>query len=168
MAQQQEPGGAQPVQFMTVWEQSQGAYSIQVPQGWQYAVTLQLQPDGNAIAFWQMRDPSGTVNIANTGASYRFQEPQGIFSGPMQPGSSVLPYMPAQVFIQQALLPQLAPLFPSMQVEQIMDQPDLLPCLARELSTLGLNPAQTQFSIASLQITVALQNASARKKMYGM
>ncbi|HEY6541115.1 MAG TPA: hypothetical protein VIZ18_09265 [Ktedonobacteraceae bacterium] len=166
MAQQQEPERAQPVQFMPVREQSQGAYSIQVPQGWQYTTTLHLYPDGNAVSVWQMRDPSGAVSIANNGVAYSFQEPPGTFSGQMQPGRFVLPYMPAQVFIQQGLLPQFAQLFPTMQVEQIMDQPDLLSCLARECSTLGIDPAQAQLSIASLQMTVMLQNQSFRQKLY--
>src|SRR5579859_3492729 len=165
MAQQQEPESAQQVQFMPVREQSQSAYSIQVPQGWQYTAALQLLPDGNAVSVWQMRDPSGAVSIANNGVTYRFQEPSA-FSGPVQPGRFVLAYMPAQAFIQQGLLPQFAQLFPTMQVEQIMDQPDLLPCLARELSTLDLNPAQVQFSIASLQMTITLQNQSFRQKLY--
>jgi len=46
----EQPSKAQALQFVRVQEQSQGAYSIQIPKGWQYSATIQQYPDGNAVS----------------------------------------------------------------------------------------------------------------------
>ena len=157
---------AQPLQLMYVSEQSQGAYSIQVPKGWQYSATIQQYPDGNAVSIWQMQDPTGTVHISSPGTIYSFQEPIAAFSGQMLPNRRMMKYMTAKGFIQYGLLSQLRFMYPSMQIEQVTEHPERIADMMQAYSSAGQNPAQAQFSIASVQFTFTRDGKQYRQEMY--
>ena len=164
--QQPQQTKAQPIQFMRVHEQSQGAYSIQIPQGWHYSATLQQYPDGNAVSIWQTQDPSGTVHISSPGTIYSFQEPIGAFFGQMLPSRRLLKFMNAKDFIQSGLLSQLRFTYPSMQVEQVSEHPERIADMIQAYASAGQNPAQAQFSIASIQFTFTRDGNRYRQEMY--
>src|SRR5579864_7486318 len=85
----------EPLKLIRVHEQSQGAYSILIPQGWRYAASIQLYPDGNAVSTWQVRDPSGTITLSCPGTTFSFQEPIMALFGQILPGRRPMQYMPA-------------------------------------------------------------------------
>lgn len=157
---------AQPLQFVRVREQSQGAYSIQIPKGWQYSATIQLYPDGNAVSVWQTQDPSHTVHISSPGTFYNFQEPVVAFTGQMLPNYRMMSYMPAKAFIQRGLLSQLRLMYPSMQVEHITEHPECITDMVHAYASTGQNPALAQFSIASVQFTFTRDGKQYRQEMY--
>lgn len=156
----------EPLQLVRVGEQSQGAYSILVPKGWQYAASIQLYPDGNAVSAWQVRDPSGTVTLSCPGTIFSFQEPMMAFFGQMLPNRRLMQYMPTQTFVQRFLLPQLRATCPQMQVERIVEHPELIADMRQQYSTTGQNPAQAQFGIASIQFTFLNQGQNYRQEVY--
>lgn len=162
----QQDTGAQAPKLVRIQEQNQGAYSIQIPKGWHYAASIQLYPDGNAVSHWQTQDPSGKVSISCPGTMYSFQEPVAAFFGPMFPNRRPMQYMPAQAFIQRCLLPQLRASYPAMQVEQVADRPELMAEMIRLYKSTGQNPAQAQFSVASVRFTFTQQGQSYRQEMY--
>ncbi len=156
----------EPLQFARMREQSQEAYSILVPKGWQYATSIQLYPDGNAVSVWQVRDPSGTVTLSCPGTIFSFQEPMMALLGQMLPNRRPMQYMPTQAFVQRFLLPQLRTIYPQMQVERIVAHPELIDDIRQLYSTTGQNPAQAQFDIASIQFTFMKQGQNYRQINY--
>ena len=153
----------EPLQFMRVREQSHGAYSILVPKGWQYAASIQLYPDGNAVSVWQVCDPSGTVTLSCPGTIFSFQEPMMSLFGQMLPNRRPMQCIPAQIFVQRFLLPQLHITYPQMQTERIVAHPELIDYIRQLYSTTGQNPAQAQFDIASIQFTFMKQDQNYRQ-----
>jgi len=97
---------------------------------------------------------------------YGFQEPAAVFSGQMFPNRRMMKYMSAKDFMQYGLLSQLRFMYPNMQVEQITDHPELIADMMRAYSTAGQNPAQAQFSIASIQFAFARNGKQYRQEMY--
>lgn len=157
---------AEPLQLMRVREQSQGAYSMLVPKGWQYTASIQLYPDGNAISVWQVCNPSATVTLSCPGTNFSFQEPMMALFGQMLPNRRPMQYMPTQTFVQRFLLPQLCAIYPQMQVERIVGHPELRDAIRQLYSTTGQNPAQAQFDIASIQFTFMKQGQNYRQINY--
>lgn len=153
-------------QLVRVREQSQGAYSILMPKGWQYSASIQLYPDGNAVSVWQTHDSSGLVTLSCPGTVFSFQEPMMMFLGHMLPNRRPLAYMPARTCIQRVLLPQLQATYPHMRVEHIVEHPELIPYIRQQYSKTGQNPAQAQFGIASIQFTYTKHGQNYRQVMY--
>lgn len=152
-------------QFTRIQEQSQSAYSILVPKGWHYAAHITRYPDGNAIQNWQVRNPAGSVTVSCPGTNFSFQEPtMPLFGGPF-PGRRPMPYVPAHIFIQNTLLPQLRASTPHMQVERITPHPELIEELRRRYSSTGQDPTQVQFDIASIQVQFMQQGRSFRQSL---
>jgi len=75
-------------------------------------------------------------------------------------------YMPAPLFIQQAIIPHLHRQNPTMRVERITDHPELIAEAVKQYRALGENPAMAKFSIASVQFVFNKQGKTFRQRSY--
>lgn len=166
---EQSQNAAAPIEslnFVRFQEQNEGAYTLNVPQGWQTTAVIQHYPDSSAIPIWEVHDPSVEVSFAAPGIHHSFQEPSPEFFGQPLPGRSMLRYMPAPLFIQQVIIPQLLGQNPTMHVERITDHPELIAEAVKHYRALGENPAMAKFSIASVQFIFHKQGKTFRQRSY--
>jgi hypothetical protein len=143
-------------------EPTEGAFTVLVPQDWQTRGRLVRNPLlGTAtINFVSTSDENGTAMVVVPGITHYFQEAGiGIF-GAILPGRQVQRYMPAPLFAQHWLAPQLARMYPNMRIEHIVNRPELLPKLATAWTKDGTPLSYLDLSAVEIQFTSTEQNGT--------
>lgn len=147
-------------------EQREGAYTIEVPEGWKASAVIQQFADASAVPTWEVSDAGGVVSIVAPGLHFSFQEPAyGYFGQPLA-GRTWMPYMPAPLFIQRVTLPRLRSQCATARVERVVEHPELVAEVARQYAAMGENPAYAKFSVASVEFVFQQQGKMYRQKTY--
>ena len=165
-AASQTPLPDQPrVQFR---EPIEGAFTALVPKDWQTRGRLVRNPllGTAAINFASSSDMNGTVMLVVPGITYHFQEAAiGIF-GAVLPGRRLQQFMPAPLFAQRWLAPQLARMYQGMRIEHIVNRPGLLSKLAEMWTKDGTPLSYLDLSVVEMQFTSTEQGGTSfRYKM---
>jgi len=117
---------AEAIPRQVVRETSEGAYTLQIPSGWQWQASINRNNLGGAATtpFTIAREPQGMVRVMNPTLSWMYTIPvMGHFS--LFPGGSpVLPLMTAAQFIQQVIVPQARQQYRDFKLMNVIDRPD--------------------------------------------
>ncbi|HLG62365.1 MAG TPA: zinc ribbon domain-containing protein [Ktedonosporobacter sp.] len=156
-ASQDQPPKLPRVQFR---EPTEGAFTALVPQAWQTSGRLVRNPllGTAAINFVSSSDENGTVMMVLPGITYHFQEIGIGMFGAVLPGRRLQRYMPAPLFTQHWLVPQLARMYRDMRVEHIVNRPDLLPLMAKAWTKDGTSLSYLDLSAVEIQFTSTAPN----------
>jgi hypothetical protein len=144
-------------------EQSEGAYTLWAPTGWQVNATLNRQNINNSATMKVivMRDPQGLVQTSIPDAKWNFSmvmPPWGSSTPPM-------PYMPAAQFFQNFLLPQISQQCQGLQVIEIVDRPDLALGQMRAMQNIGMNPNSQM--VTGAHMIISYMENGVRLRQYG-
>jgi hypothetical protein len=148
-------------------EASENAFSVWIPSGWQAKSGVNRSSPGGApmLSLDVTRDSSSLVRAAVPWITWLFQEGKsGFWNMPGQPGQAQnRAYVPAAQFCQELVVPWMHPYHQQLQMEEVIDRPDLLPYMTNEFSKAGANPQMLDLSAAMLVTTYVENRAPMRQ-----
>ncbi len=149
-----------------VREPSEGAFTLQIPEGWSWQASLNRNNSGGAAStqFTVARDPQGAMRVMMPSYSWMYTNPgMGPF-GAFPSSSPILPLMPAARYIQQVIAPQVQQQYRDFKLEAVIDRPDFAEWTKWDLHNNGIPYGALDVSIAMMEVTYTENGARLRAK----
>ncbi len=155
----------QPLPRQLVREPGEGAFTLEIPQGWFYQGGVNRNNAGGKglLMFSTGRDPQGSVLVSMPSLSWAFIEPMmALFSFPT--GYPSLPYMPASKFVQKVVMSQYRQMHRDIQLVRVDERPDMAELSQWELARSGYPPGTFDTSFAMVETTYTDNGVRFREK----
>ena len=156
---------AAPMPRQTVREPGEGAFTIQIPEGWGWRAGVDRNNIGGSgkLQFSAASDAQGSVMASMPNYTWMFTD-MGISFFTFPTGVPSLRFAPASQFIPQVILPQLRRTRPDVQVVKVVERPDWAEYNQFDLLQNGYLPGMFDVSTALMEVVYTENGQRLREK----
>jgi hypothetical protein len=152
-------------QFVEPGEQ---AFAAMIPEQWTATGKVMRTPDAGIVFQFRATDPGGTLSAEVPGRYYFFQEEAKGWLGKIVVPQKypTRPHVPATMFLEQIMMPELRQRYADLRVERIVNRADLAASLVTNAFQMGEWVHPKELTAAALQCTFTENGVQYRQRTY--
>ena len=149
-------------------EPSEQAFTAMLPEEWKATGKVLRTPDAGIIFQFRATDPDGALSAEIPGRYYFFQEEAKGWLGKLVVPQKYLtrPFMPASVFLERIIAPEMRPRYPDLRIERISNRADIAASLVADGLQMGEWVQAKNLTAASMQCTYTENGVKYRQRTY--